>query len=105
MTGQQAALDYARNLIDAGMSVGDANVEVVRMMGVRFMGRMDRDVRNALMQGVKDGRLEHLKKDGLRPEVFFHPNSRANAIAQRDAQVRKSIQAIAKVMAHKEITD
>lgn len=100
MMGQQAALQHAKGLMDAGMSAGDANVEMIRMIGVRFIGKTDKDTRKALMLAVSDGRLGHLKKDGLRPEAFFHPNSKANAMEQRDAKARESIQAIASVMVH-----
>lgn len=97
MTGQQAALDYARDLMEKGMSLDDANVAVVRMMGVRLVGKMDRRTRNALMAGVKDGRLGHIKKEKLKPEAFFHPNAICKAKDMRNAEANAAIRAIASV--------
>jgi hypothetical protein len=98
MTGQQAALDYARDLMEKGMSLDDANVTVVRMMGVRLIhGKMDRRTRNALMAGVKDGRLGHITKENLKPEVFFHPNAMWKAKDMRDAEANAAVRAIASV--------
>lgn len=73
---QQQALSYAKDMIEKGMTVADANIEVVRMMGVRIVqSGLTRDTRAALNAGVKTGRLGHLKKDGTKPEAYFHPNS------------------------------
>lgn len=96
---QQQALQYAKGLIDGGMSVADANVELVRMMGVRLVGRLDRATRSALMAGVKDGRLGHLAKDGLKPEAFFHPNSIWNAKEERTKIANAAIRALQAVCA------
>jgi len=100
MTGQQTAIETARGLMDNGMSAAQANVEVVRMMGVRLVeAKMQMETRRALMDGVKAGKLGHLKKDGLKPEAFFHPNSEASAKESRNKAANASIQAIARVMA------
>ena len=72
---QQQALQYAKGVIDNGMSAADANIELVRMMGVKVCTGLDRSTRSALMAGVKEGRIGRLAKDGAKPEVFFHPNS------------------------------
>jgi len=77
-----------------------ANVEIVRMMGVRMIfSRLTIDVRKALNAAVKNGRLGHLKKEHLRPEAYFHPNAKANAMDERDKILRESIEAIRKVCA------
>ena len=95
MMGQQQALQYAKGLMDAGMSAADANVELVRMQGISVMaGKLTRDLRSALMAAVKDGRIGHLKKDGLKPEVFFHPNSEDNARSARNKAACQAIEAI-----------
>lgn len=95
MMGQYQALQYAKGLMDAGMSAADANVELVRMQGISVMvGRLSQDLRSALMAAVKDGRLGHLKKDGLKPEVFFHPNSEGTAREARNRAARQAIEAI-----------
>jgi uncharacterized protein YoaH (UPF0181 family) len=95
MTDQQTAIETAKGLMDNGMSLDDANIEIVRMMGVRIVaGKLDRRTRSALMQGVKDGKLGHLPKDGLKPEAFFHPNSLWNAKEERSKIANSGIRAI-----------
>lgn len=95
MMNQQSALEAAKGMMDNGMSLDDANVEIVRMMGVRIVtGGFDRRTRSALMQGVKDGRLGHLKKEGMKPEAFFHPNSIWNAKEERSKIANAGIRAI-----------
>lgn len=95
MTNQATALQIARGMIDNGMSVDDANVEVVRMMGVRIVsGKIDRGTRSALSGAVKAGRLGHLKRDGLKPEAFFHPNAEAAAKEERSRIACAGVRAI-----------
>ena len=98
---QQSALTYARDMMDTkGTSADDANVQVVRMRGVVIVkGRIPREVRNAYMRAVKSGQLGRLKKEGLKPEAFFHPNSIWNAKDQRAAIENASLRAIAGVYA------
>jgi hypothetical protein len=92
---QQQALKYAQGMIDAGMSVADANIELVRMMGVRIVSSgLDRGTRLALMAGVKGGRLGRLPKSGTRPEAFFHPNALWNAKEQRDRIANAAIRSL-----------
>jgi esterase/lipase superfamily enzyme len=95
MTNQTTALQIARGMMENGMSVADANVEVVRMMGVRVVsGKIDRGTRSALAEAVKAGRLGHLKRDGLKPEAFFHPNAEAAAREERSKIANAGIRAI-----------
>jgi len=94
----QMARQYARGLMDSGMSAADANVALVRMEGVRLVNaRVPREVRAALMAGVKDGRLGHLPKDGRKPEAFFHPNSIWKAKEARQKEENTTIRALAAV--------
>ena len=94
----QMARQYARGLMDSGMSAADANVALVRMEGVRIVeARIPREVRAALMAGVKDGRLGHLPKDGRKPEAFFHPNSIWKAKEARQKEENDTIRALAAV--------
>lgn len=96
---QQSALAYARGIMDAGSSADDANIELVRMQGVRICtGKIPRQVRNALMSGVKSGRLGHFGKDGFKPEVFFHPNSEQRARHERNLIALSSINSIKKIL-------
>jgi hypothetical protein len=95
---KQMAIQAAKGLMDYGMSAAEANVQMVRMMGVLLVNaKIDSATRNALMDAVKSGKLGRLKKDGLKPEAFFHPNSEANAKAARSKLANESIRAMYKV--------
>ena len=95
MTSRDNAIDYAQDMMAKGMSAGEANVEVVRMIGVQIVhGKMRKETRAALNAAVKDGRLGHLPKQGLRPEAYYHPSSRGNAIDARERAYCSSIKAI-----------
>jgi len=86
--------------MEKGMTAAEANVEVVRMIGVQLVtGKMSRDTRAGLMAGVKAGKIGRLKKDGRKPEAFFHPNSKWKAMEARDKHERETLEAVAKVMA------
>ena len=95
---QQQALQHAKGMIDSGMSVADANVQLVRMVGVKIVsGSLDRATRAALMAGVKDGRIGRLAKDGIKPEAFFHPNSLWVAKEERAKIANAAIRALQSV--------
>lgn len=97
---QQQALQHAKGMIDSGMSVADANIELVRMMGVRIVAAgLDRGTRAALMAGVKAGRIGRLAKDGNKPEAFFHPNALWNAKEERTKIANAAIRALIAVCA------
>jgi hypothetical protein len=99
MMDLKTATAYAQGMREKG-ETATPNVEVVRMMGVRIVvGRLPREVRTELCAAVKTGRLGHLKKDGLLPEAFFHPNAKGTAIQRREAEVRTAINALRKVYA------
>lgn len=101
MTGQQAAFDQVRYLMSIGqIQANQANVEIVRIMGVRLIeARITRAVRTELNGAVKSGRLGHLPKDGLMPEAYFHPNSRGKAIEQRRQVAYEAMRSIAGIVA------
>jgi hypothetical protein len=102
MMDLHAATQYAIDMRDKGETT-TPNVEVVRMMGVRIIrSTLPKQVRDELRAAVKAGRLGHLKKEGLRPEAFYHPNSWAIALERRDAEARQSISAISGIMAKAE---
>ena len=97
MMGLHAATEKASDMLEQGQlaDLNAANIEIVRMMGVRLItSRVPRDCRKALNVGVKMGKLGHLKKDSLKPEAYFHHNSKANAIAARNKKAMQSIEAI-----------
>jgi hypothetical protein len=64
------------------------NVSQILAQGTRvIVGRVPARVRAELRLAVRDGVLGHLPKDGLKPEIFFHPNRRngAKELQQREA--------------------
>lgn len=76
------------------------NVEQIRKQASRVVrGPMPAQVRKELLGAVKAGLLGRLKKDGLKPEIFFHPDHKNGA---RDRQMREAsyaAQCIASVVA------
>lgn len=76
------------------------NVEMIRSQGQRIIkGRIPREVRKELMEGVKNNLLGHFKKDGLFPEMFFHPDHLHTARRTRKAEAEYKINNIKKVIA------
>lgn len=75
------------------------NVANILTGGTRVIqGRVPAEVRAQLRAAVKAGVLGHLPKDGLKPEIYFHPRHKnlAHEIQQRHALA--DAQAIASVM-------
>ena len=53
------------------ITVDEANIRMVEMKRVLVVFHLPASVRKALSQGLKEGRLEHIKKEGLKPEVYY----------------------------------
>jgi predicted transcriptional regulator len=97
MMSREVAARIARGMREQGKT-STPNVEIVRMMGVDLVrGRIPATVRRELREAVKAGRLGHLKKEGLKPEAFFHPNSKANAVTLREQEERKALECLTRV--------
>lgn len=76
------------------------NVDLIRAQASRVIkGRIPAQVRKELMAAVKDGHLGRLKKDGLKPEIFYHPDHKNGAIERQKAEALYAVQCIAGVMA------
>lgn len=73
-----------------------ANILCGRSKVIR--SRMPQQVRRELMAAVKAGVLGRLPKDGLKPEVFFHPSGRNEAHARQRAEHDYARELIAGVM-------
>lgn len=101
MMGQQAALAYTKDALEKGEILrGQTNVFMVQLEGVRIVsGPMPRQVRKELMDAVKTGELGHIKKEGLKPEAFFHKNARSVALEMRSKIAGESIETLRKVFA------
>lgn len=76
------------------------NVANILIGGTRVIrGKIPAQVRNQLRAAVKDGVLGHLRKDGLKPEIFFHPAHKNGAIERQKREAAYAIDCIASVMA------
>lgn len=75
------------------------NTEQIRAHATRVVrGRIPASVRRELMNSVKLGLLGRLKKDGLKPEVFFHPDHANGAKERQSREADHSVRCIASVM-------
>lgn len=100
MHSYQNALEIATDKMQQGLITADqANVLVVQMMGVRVITKIPADVRKALNAAVKVGELGHIKKEGLKPEVYHHKNARAKALEIREREIREALSILSKAFA------
>lgn len=98
MTTYQNAIEIAKDKMQQGLIGSDeANVLIVKLIGVQVVTKLPSQVRRALNAAVKNGELGHIKKEGLKPEVYHHINSRARALDIRDTEMREALESIAKV--------
>ena len=76
MTLNQNDVEHLLDMLQLeGMTEDQANVEKVRMMRVQLVtSSIPADVRKSLNAAVKNGKLRHMKKEGKKPEVYFHPS-------------------------------
>lgn len=95
----QNGLENFQDLLERGeITADEANVEMVRAERVRLvMGSMPKQVRRALNEAVKCGRLGHYKKDGKKPEAYFHPSFDYLARSERNKIEKESIEAMMKI--------
>lgn len=97
----QNDLEWLKDQIEIGkMSAAQANVEMVKMARVRTVtAPIPRDVRKALNDAVKRGEIGHMKKDGLKPEVYYHPTFDFMARTERNRIAEDAACRIAKCFA------
>jgi hypothetical protein len=95
----QDIINMAREKVRTGeLTVSEANVYMVQLQGVRIVSNsMPKAVRASLNLAVKEGRLGHVKKDGLKPEAYFHVNSKFRALEERDRIEREIMSASSSV--------
>lgn len=95
MTGQQQAIEQARSAVEKGEWTDDINILVIRIMGVRLIqAPIPREIRKTLNRAVREGKLGRISRDGLKPEVYHHPNARTRA---REEQNKVALEAIEKI--------
>jgi len=76
------------------------NVEDILCRATRVIrGRVPSQVRKELMAAVKAGVLGHMKRDGLKPEIFFHPDHKNGAIERRRREAEYAVACIGRVVA------
>jgi hypothetical protein len=97
---RQTSMTRVADLVQQGkMTLDEGNVEYVRIDKVRLVMRsLPASVRKALNEGVKAGKLGHLKKDGLKPEAYFHPLHKGTAIFMRENRQRAVWAATGKII-------
>lgn len=95
----QNDLENLIDLVERGeMTADEANVEMVRAAKVKVVsGSMPKDVRKALDEAVKCGKLGHYKKDGKKPEVYFHPSFDYLARSEQNKAAKEIVEALSKV--------
>ena len=89
-------LEHIKDLLNKGEITADqANVLIVRTQRVKLITcRMPAEVRKALNAAVKSGELGHIKKDGYKPEAYFHPNFEYLVNGERNKHEKKIFDAV-----------
>lgn len=78
------------------------NAVSIRASAMRVInGPLFGQVRKELFAAVKTGHLGRLKKDGLKPEIFFHPDHKNGAIERQKKEALYAVDCIATVIAVK----
>lgn len=92
---KQNDLQTIQDMVQQGMlSVDDANVLMIRNERFRLVHKLPASVRKALNAAVKSGVLGHLKKDGVKPEAYFHPTFKYLAEEARERQLNAAVRAL-----------
>lgn len=77
------------------------NVAQILAQGSRVIrGKVPASVRAELRLAVKDRVLGHLPKDGLKPEIFFHPDRRNSAKDTQAREAKYAVDCIRRVIDH-----
>ena len=92
----QNDLEHLLDMIKLGkMTTDQANVEKVRMIRVELVTSIiPSNIRKVLNAAVKNGELGHMKKEGKKPEVYFHPSFEYLAIGERANHERETFNAL-----------
>jgi hypothetical protein len=95
----QNQLEWLKDQMQQGkMTAAQANVEMVRMERVRIIDcRVDREIRTILNDAVKTGLLCHYKKNGYKPECYYHPDFEYLASGERAKYEQQKLNVLNKV--------
>jgi hypothetical protein len=94
--------EYLSDRVRIGAMTADkANVEKVRMQRVLMInGSLPRSVRSALNMAVKEKYLAHMARDGIFPEVYYHPEFEYMAVSERKKYAKSVGEALRGVLAN-----
>ncbi|ERY56374.1 hypothetical protein [Pseudomonas aeruginosa] len=83
---RQNDIETIKDLLHRGELTADqANVQMVRNDRFRMViNSLPASVRKALNAAVKTGELGHMKKEGHKPECYFHPTFKYLAVEARN---------------------
>lgn len=103
----QNDLEHIKDMMQRGeMTAAQANVAKVRAERVHLVtSRMPSDVRKVLNEAVKRGELGHVKKDGHKPEAYFHPTFEYLVAGERNEHERSIRRAVSGVLATRSMVD
>ena len=92
---RQNDIEHLQDLMQKGELTADqANVQMVRNERFRLViNGLPARVRSALNAAVKSGELERMKKEGHKPECYYHPTFKHLAIAARNRREQEIRQA------------
>ncbi|KPY83743.1 hypothetical protein RA263_14590 [Pseudomonas syringae pv. tagetis] len=90
---RQNDIEHLQDLMQRGELTADqANVQMVRNERFRMVvNSLPANLRKALNAAVRSGELGHMKKDGHKPECYFHPTFEYMAKAERLRREREVI--------------
>lgn len=105
MTNEQNVIERIKDQMSIGnISVDEANIQIIEELRFRVItNSLTRQVRKALNQGVKDGRLVRIKKDGANAEIFCKKGFEYLAIIERKRLEKLRLDALLKIYSYKEI--
>ena len=96
----QNDIERLQDQLQRGLITADqANIQMVRNERVRVVKKLSRGIRSVLNKAVKNGELGHMKKDGRKPEVYYHPGFEYLAKKERSKEEHRIIRALQSVCA------
>ena len=100
-TERANTLDYVKDQIGKGlMNVEQANIYMARAARVVLVTtRLPADIRKAYRNAVVMGALGHIKKDGAKPEAYYHPDFAFLVAGERNRHAEATANALRAVMA------
>lgn len=97
---RQNDIERLKDLVQRGeITAAQANVQMVRDQRFRLViSGLPADVRKALNAAVKAGELGRMKKEGHKPECYYHPTFKYLAVEARNKREREIVGASRSVM-------